>query len=152
MAAQEQYEELARQLSAVAAVRRGLARVLPQDCSPATATLLALLKQHGEMRMSRLGELLDIDASVTSRHVACAAERGWLERRPDVLDKRSRLIGLTPSGEELLHEVSVRYTETLAARLGDWSDDDVGRLVGLLKRFRESVGDCRPRVAALPHA
>ncbi|MDT0451988.1 MarR family winged helix-turn-helix transcriptional regulator [Streptomyces hesseae] len=145
MAAQEQYEELARQLSAIGAVKRGLSRVLPPDCSPATAIMLTLLKQHGEMRMSRLGELLSIDASVTSRHVAYAAERGWLERQPDPLDKRSRLLSLTASGQELLDEVSARYTDALAHALQDWSDDDVGHLIGLMTRLRDSFGDCRSR-------
>ncbi|AZQ72628.1 MarR family winged helix-turn-helix transcriptional regulator [Streptomyces abikoensis] len=145
MAAQEQYEELARQLSAIGAVKRGLSRVLPQDCSPATAIMLTLLKQHGEMRMSRLGELLSIDASVTSRHVAYAAERGWLERHPDPLDKRSRLLSLTASGSALLDDVSARYTDALAHCLQDWSDDDVGHLIGLMKRLRDSFGDCRTR-------
>ncbi len=145
MAAQEQYEELARQLSALGAVKRGLSRALPHDCSPATAIMLNLLKRNGEMRMSRLGELLAIDASVTSRHVTHAAEHGWIDRQPDPLDKRSRLLSLTPSGELLLEEVSERYTHALAACLHDWSDDDVGHLIGLMKRLRESFGDCRPR-------
>ncbi|MFI1969826.1 MarR family transcriptional regulator [Streptomyces cinnamoneus] len=145
MAAQEQYEELARQLSAIGAVKRGLSRALPQDCSPATAIMLNLLRQHGEMRMSRLGELLAIDASVTSRHVAYATERGWIDRQPDPLDKRSRLLSLTPSGSKLLDEVSERYTDALASCLRDWSDDDVGHLIGLMRRLRESFGDCRPR-------
>ncbi|MEV5241509.1 MarR family transcriptional regulator [Streptomyces cinnamoneus] len=151
MAAQEQYEELARQLSAIGTVKRGLSRALPQDCSPATAMLLNLLKQHGDMRMSRLGELLGIDASVTSRHVAHAADRGWITRRPDPLDKRSRQLSLTPSGEALLQEVSVRYTDALATCLRDWSDDDVGHLIGLMTRLRESFGECRPRLAPQHH-
>ncbi|GHF42233.1 MarR family transcriptional regulator [Streptomyces mashuensis] len=151
MAAQEQYEELARQLSAIGAVKRGLSRVLPQDCSPATAILLALLSQHGEMRMSKLGELLGIDASVTSRHVAYAAERGWIERHPDPLDKRGRLLRLTPSGDAQLGEVSARYTDALAACLHDWSDDDVTRLNALLRRLREDFGECRPRAAVPAH-
>lgn len=35
MAGQAQYEELARQLSAVGAVKRDLGRILPHDCSAA---------------------------------------------------------------------------------------------------------------------
>ncbi|MFD7237673.1 MarR family winged helix-turn-helix transcriptional regulator [Streptomyces syringium] len=154
MAAQEQYEELARQLSAVGAVKRDLARVLPHDCSPASAIVLTLLHRYGEMRMSKLAELLAIDMSVTSRHVSYAAERGWIDRQPDPADKRSRLLRLLPAGEALLEEVSARYTQALATCLEDWSDDDVGRLVELLGRLRRSFGDCRaraPQHALAPH-
>ncbi|MGW1837684.1 MarR family winged helix-turn-helix transcriptional regulator [Streptomyces sp. BBFR2] len=145
MAAQSQYEELARQLSAIGAVKREMGRILPQDCPPASAGLLTLLDRHGEMRMSQLAELLAIDMSVTSRHVAHVAERGWIERKPDPADKRSRLLRLTPSGKELLTELSERYTHTLARYLDDWSDSDVGHLVELLTRLRTSFGDCRTR-------
>ncbi|UNO40837.1 MarR family transcriptional regulator [Streptomyces sp. MST-110588] len=145
MAAQSQYEELARQLSAIGAVKREMGRILPHDCPPASAGVLTLLDRYGEMRMSRLAELLAIDMSVTSRHVAHVAERGWIEREADPLDKRSRLLRLTPSGRELLAELSERYTESLARYLDDWSDADVGRLNELLARLRDSFGDCRPR-------
>ncbi|OKH99812.1 MarR family transcriptional regulator [Streptomyces sp. CB02923] len=145
MAAQSQYEELARQLSAIGAVKREMGRILPPDCPPASAGVLTLLDRYGEMRMSKLAELLAIDMSVTSRHVAHAAERGWIEREPDPQDKRSRLLRLTPSGRLLLAELSERYTASLARYLDDWSDSDVGRLNELLARLRTSFGDCRTR-------
>ncbi|KUL38575.1 MarR family transcriptional regulator [Streptomyces sp. NRRL F-4489] len=145
MAARSQYEELARQLSAIGAVKREMGRILPQDCPPASAGVLTLLDRHGEMRMSQLAELLAIDMSVTSRHVAHVAERGWIEREPDPADKRSRLLRLTPSGRELLAELSERYTQTLARYLDDWTDTDVGHLIELLARLRTSFGDCRTR-------
>ncbi|MER6310147.1 MarR family transcriptional regulator [Streptomyces sp. NPDC001657] len=145
VAAHSRYEELARQLSAIGAVKREMGRILPQDCPPASAAVLTLLDRHGEMRMSQLAELMAIDMSVTSRHVAHVCERGWIEREPDPADKRSRLLRLTPSGTEMLQELSTRYTAALARYLGDWSDDDVGLLNELLARLRTSFGDCRTR-------
>lgn len=149
MAARSHYEELARQLSAIGAVKRGLARTLPSECPGGSAAVLALLAEHGEMRISRLSELLAVDMSVTSRHVAHVAERGWIERSPDPADKRSRILRLTPAGGEQLDELSRRTTEVFARRLIDWSDDDVGRLNALLSRLRDSFacrgsGECPP--------
>ncbi|MFI0816850.1 MarR family winged helix-turn-helix transcriptional regulator [Streptomyces sp. NPDC021098] len=145
MAAQSQYEELARQLSAIGTVKRGLGRALPADCQAGSAVVLMLLDRYGEMRMSKLAELLDIDMSVTSRHVAHVAERGWVDRKPDPLDRRSRLLSINASGLKLLSQVSERYTEALASCLSDWSDDDIGRLNELLARLRTSFGDTRHR-------
>ncbi|MFD3521679.1 MarR family winged helix-turn-helix transcriptional regulator [Streptomyces sp. NPDC058653] len=144
MAARSQYAELARQLSAIGAVKRALTRVLPADCPGGSAAVLALLEQHGEMRMSRLAELLAVDMSVTSRHVAHAVERGWIERAPDLADRRSRILRLTPAGRDLLDELVRRSTEVFARALSDWSDDEVGRLSTMLARLRENFGDCRP--------
>ncbi|GAA3011330.1 MarR family winged helix-turn-helix transcriptional regulator [Streptomyces fulvorobeus] len=149
MAARSHYQELARQLSAVGAVKRGLARTLPAECPGGSAAVLALLAEHGEMRISRLAELLAVDMSVTSRHVAHVAERGWIERCPDPADKRSRILRLTPAGGDKLGELSHRTTEVFAQKLIDWSDEDVGLLNTLLARLRDSFacrgsGECPP--------
>ncbi|AJE84195.1 MULTISPECIES: MarR family winged helix-turn-helix transcriptional regulator [Streptomyces] len=150
MAAQEQYEELARQLNTVNAVKRDLARALPADCPPAAAAVLLALARGGEMRMSRLAELLAVDMSVTSRHVAHVADRGWIERLPDPADKRSRLLRLTAAGAGKLDELSERTAERLAEQLGDWSDTEVGELIRLMTKLRASFGDCRTPARARP--
>lgn len=155
MAERAQYEELARQLSAVGAVKRDMGRILPPDCPTGSAAVLTLLGRHGDMRMSRLAELLSVDMSVTSRHVAHVAARGWIERHPDPADKRSRILRLTPTGLEQLDELTLRTTHLLAERLSDWTDDEVGQLIRLMTRLRDSFGDCRsvpPRHASAPAA
>ncbi|MEU8567884.1 MarR family winged helix-turn-helix transcriptional regulator [Streptomyces pathocidini] len=152
MAAQSQYEELARQLSAIGAVKRHLGRALPHDCQPGSAAVLAVLDRYGEMRLSRLAELLAVDMSVTSRHVAHVAGRGWIERQPDPLDRRSRLLRLTRSGEEVVREISGRCVDALAGALRDWSDEEVGQLNSLLGRLRDDFGDCRRGLADTPEA
>jgi DNA-binding MarR family transcriptional regulator len=154
MAEQAQYEELARQLSAIGAVKRELGRILPHDCPAGSAAVLTLLGRHGDMRMSKLAELLAVDMSVTSRHVAHVADRGWIERLPDPADKRSRILRLTDAGREQLTELSRRSSRLFADRLSDWSDHEVGLLIHLMGRLRESFGDCRavPRPSYVPEA
>ncbi|MFI2202099.1 MarR family winged helix-turn-helix transcriptional regulator [Streptomyces sp. NPDC020192] len=143
MAERTQFEELARQLSAVGAVKRDLGRILPPECPAGSAAVLTLLGRHGDMRMSKLAELLAVDMSVTSRHVAHVAARGWIERHPDPADKRSRILRLTPAGLAQREELSRRTTHLLAERLADWTDDEVGQLIRLMTRLRASFGDCR---------
>ncbi|MFE7778314.1 MarR family winged helix-turn-helix transcriptional regulator [Streptomyces sp. NPDC057445] len=143
MAERGQYEELARQISAVGAVKRGLSRLLPAECPSGSAAVLALLDRYGEMRISRLAELLAVDMSVTSRHVAHGAERGWIERSPDPDDRRSRILRLTPAGRDMLDDLGRRTADLFAHHLRDWSDEEVGRLSDMLARLRDSFGDCR---------
>ncbi|MGW4276709.1 MarR family winged helix-turn-helix transcriptional regulator [Streptomyces seoulensis] len=150
MAEQAQYEELARQLSAVGAVKRDMARILPPDCPAGSAAVLTLLGRHGDMRMSKLAELLAVDMSVTSRHVAHVAARGWIERLPDPADKRSRLLRLTPAGLHQIDELSRRTTHLLTERLSHWTDDEVGQLIRLMGRLRDDFGDCRSAPVRLP--
>lgn len=150
MAERARYEELVRQFSAFGAVKREMNRIMPADCHSGSAAVLTLLGRHGDMRMSRLAELLSVDISVTSRHAAYLAERGWIERFPDPADKRSRILHLTPAGRTQLDELFRRSTQLLAERLDDWTDDEVGRLTQLMTRLRDSFGDGRanPRPTA----
>lgn len=143
MAARARFGELARQLSAVGAVNRGLARALPAECPAGAAAVLHTLDRHGEMRISKLAELLTVDMSVTSRHVAHVTDRGWVDRSPDPDDKRSRILRLTPSGKVQLNELAERYSGALAHYLDGWSDDEIGQLTVLLTRLRGEFGDCR---------
>lgn len=149
MAEKAHYEELTRQLSAVGAVRRQLDRSLPGGCSSGTAVVLALLDRDGDLRIGRLAELLAVDMSVTSRHVAHLAERGWIDRSPDPADRRSRILRLTPEGRDQLAELSDRAAELLALRLSEWSDEDIDRLTSLLCRLRASFDDVPTRTPAV---
>jgi DNA-binding MarR family transcriptional regulator len=151
MAERAQYEELVRQFSAFGAVKRELGRVMPAECPGGSAAVLTLLGRHGDMRMSKLAELLAVDMSVTSRHVAHVVDRGWIERSPDPADRRSRILRLTPAGHAQLDELSRRTTEVLAERLSHWTDEEVGRLTDLMARLRESF-DCRPTARTAPPA
>jgi DNA-binding MarR family transcriptional regulator len=143
MTRQAQFEELLRQLSAVGVVKRELGRQLPPECPSGSAAVLTLLERHGDMRLSRLAELLSVDISVCSRHVSHVADRGWVDRLPDPDDKRSRLLRLTDAGRNQLVDLSRRSTALLSEWLDDWSDEDVARFTELMTRFRQSFGDCR---------
>ncbi|MGV9914520.1 MarR family winged helix-turn-helix transcriptional regulator [Streptomyces tendae] len=141
MADRVEYEELIRQFSAFGAVKRELTRILPAGCSSGSAAVLALLGRYGDMRIGRLSELLAVDMSVTSRHVAHIAERGWVDRFPDPADGRSRILRLTAAGRAQLDDLSERTTHLLADRLSDWTDDEVRQLSRLMARLRASFDD-----------
>lgn len=138
MATPKQYEELARQLTTVGVVRRGIHRVLPSDCPGGATTVLTLLGSHGDMCVGKLAELLACDMSVTRRHVAYVAARGWIERLPDHEDRRSRTLRLTPAGVCRLEVLSRLSIGLLADRLSSWTDEEVGQLIGLMARLHAS--------------
>ncbi|MFE0420024.1 MarR family transcriptional regulator [Streptomyces tendae] len=142
MATNALHEELLHQLSAVGVIRRELARIVPADCSEGPATVLALLSRRGgTISIRKLTELLGIDISATSRYVAHLAMLGWVDRRPDPTDRRSRIVRLTDEGRLRFAELSERRSRELAARLCDWSDEDVRRLALLLSRLRTDFDD-----------
>jgi DNA-binding MarR family transcriptional regulator len=88
------------------------------------------------MRIGTLTKLLSVDVSVTSRYVAHLAMLGWVDRRPDPADRRSRILNLTSEGHARLAELSDARSRVLAARLADWSSEEVLQLARLLARLR----------------
>ncbi|MER7763478.1 MarR family winged helix-turn-helix transcriptional regulator [Streptomyces sp. NPDC097619] len=132
------YAELAGRLAAVGMVKRELSRSLPQTCPAGPAAVLSLLGRYGDMRLSPLSELLGVDLSVTSRHVAHVVAHGWTERLPDPRDGRCRILRITPAGRELLDELGSRYSAALRTALVDWPTEDIGTLNTLLTRLRSS--------------
>lgn len=151
MATRQQCADLVRQLGALGALTRRLGRALPPDCPPALLAVLGLLAASGQTRMGRLAEQLDVDLSVTSRHIAHLQARGWVDRRPDPQDRRSRLLCLTPRGEAALRAARERIVATLTEALGTWTDEEVRQLAALLARLHGSLADC-PHPAGRPCA
>jgi DNA-binding MarR family transcriptional regulator len=70
----------------------------------------ALVKLHELKAVSQteLGRLTGMDRATISGVVARLKRRNLVLYKPDPLDKRSRIIALTPAGETLLHEAMER--------------------------------------------
>jgi len=70
----------------------------------------ALVKLHELKAVSQteLGRLTGMDRATISGVVARLKRRSLVLYKPDPLDKRSRIIALTPAGESLLHEAMER--------------------------------------------
>lgn len=70
----------------------------------------ALVKLHELKAVSQteLGRLTGMDRATISGVVARLKRRDLVLYKPDPLDKRSRIIVLTPAGESLLHEAMER--------------------------------------------
>lgn len=148
MAEQAQFEELARQLSAVGAVKRDMARVMPPDCP------MRLRRRTPPPRPARRHAHEQARRAARRGHVGHQPPRR--PRRGPRLDRTLRGSGgqtfpdppPPPPGRDRLEDLSRRTTELLADRLSDWSDDEVVQLIRLMTRLRASFGDCRSTASA----
>lgn len=106
--------------------------------------LMAILRRLGPVRLTELSEALQVDLSVTSRHVGALVEAGYLERRPDPADGRSSRIHITAQGRAALKATRDRQTVWLQGLLEDWSDERAAIanevLVELLERMTRQAG------------
>ncbi|MEW1957468.1 MarR family winged helix-turn-helix transcriptional regulator [Kineococcus sp. NPDC059986] len=101
---------------------------------PAIAAL-AVVVQHGPLRISEVAEHLSLDLSTVSRQISHLKQRGLLASSPDPVDGRSQRLNVTPAGVEELRRVRRAVVGRLVDHLDDWGDDEVETLTHLLGRL-----------------
>ena len=67
--------------------------------------LLLMIKSAGEVRVTELCDLLQLQQTAVTQLVRLTEEAGLVERRNDVDDGRVSLLRLTPAGEAVLQQV-----------------------------------------------
>lgn len=121
--------------------RRFRTRHEDDPVDPSQAAALYALKCHGAMRLGDLAEVMRLDASTVSRHVQQLGDRGLIERVPDPVDGRARIIDLSPAGLDALRITFDQRRAVLAASLEGWSPADRDRLRDDLVRLIHDLGD-----------
>jgi DNA-binding MarR family transcriptional regulator len=150
MASQEACAQLLDQLPAIGEIKRQFHRVVPAVGTNSVGAAgaiptLGVLAADGEQRASDLAERLRVDLSVISRQVAALIEAGLVARATDPADRRVHRLAITDAGVETLRVHRAQMVELISRGLEDWSDDDVVRFAGGLRRFADSVADATTR-------
>ncbi len=120
--------------------RRFRARIDGDTVDPSQAALLYTLKCRGAMRLGDIAEAMQLDASTVSRHVQQLGDRGFIEREPDPVDGRARIIALSRTGAATLKKSFDQRRAFLTEALADWDDADRERLRHDLTRLTASLG------------
>ena len=97
----------------------------------------ALVKLHELKAVSQteLGRLTGMDRATISGVVARLKGRNLVLYKPDPLDKRSRIIALTPAGETLLHEAMQRIGRVTEQTLDPIGAADRDSLRSILQKM-----------------
>jgi DNA-binding MarR family transcriptional regulator len=112
--------------------------------------LLVPLEQGGEQRCSALAAQVGVDVSVASRQVSALERSGYVQRRPDPLDGRASLIGLSPAGAEALAHTREVRGQWAAEALADWTEDEARSFTALLEKLADGL-DRAGRVRTTRH-
>lgn len=101
--------------------------------------LLYHLTTAGPMRTSALSELLGLDPSTTSRHVASLERSGHVERVADPDDGRAWLVQATATGRKAFEDTRALRNALVAHALESWTADEVDDFAAALARFNDAV-------------
>lgn len=137
------HELLERELSVLLRRARSvsfkLAREVHEGLDAAEYSLLVVLDDVDAMRASELAVRFGLDKSTVSRQLGHLEEMGLVERVPDPVDGRARLIRLTDEGRERVHRVREQRRQHVRNALSAWPTQDVRALGALLDRLNRTL-------------
>jgi DNA-binding MarR family transcriptional regulator len=108
------------------------------EVTPSQMSALVTLAQHGEMSLGELAAIERISPPSMTRIAVSLEEKGFLERRPDSVDRRVARVAISSAGTELLREARERGDAFVTARLALLSHEHrelLAQAVPLLERL-----------------
>lgn len=108
------------------------------EITPSQMSALAVLAQHGELTLGELASIERIAPPSMTRIAARLEEKGLLERRPDVSDRRVARVAISAAGQQLLRNSRERGDAFVSSRLAALSPEEqdvLARAVPLLERL-----------------
>lgn len=122
---------------------RSLRRGLPNaELPPTHLIVLAVLAEHGPMRLGELAGRVPCSQPTATTVVTCLEPAGLLRREPDPDDGRAVLVTLTDRGLRRIHDMTDGQATLLVHRMREMSEEDrraVLAAVPLLRRLTEVV-------------
>ncbi len=102
---------------------------------------LVVLSSHGEIHLSRLAEILGVNASSAMRMVDRLLAMKLVTRRENPDNRRHTLIGLTPAGLGVVRRVSSRRRREIKKIVARMRDTHSEALVAALRQFADAAGE-----------
>ena len=114
-------------------------RVKPLGVTRPQWLALRRLKRNPGTSQSELADMMEIEKAPAGKIVDRLEERGWVERRPDPVDRRVNRIFLTELGERVHAAFGPIAQSTLEVGLADLSEGEIAQLTELLARMKSRL-------------
>jgi DNA-binding MarR family transcriptional regulator len=113
----------------------------PLNVSAAGGLVLGILRDHGPMSPSELGERLIVTRATVTGLVDSLEARGFVRRSANPADRRSLVVGITPAGRRVAQELRTIVHRSEKAWLSIMSDDDLRAYIGHLHRIQDHLAE-----------
>jgi MarR family transcriptional regulator, transcriptional regulator for hemolysin len=118
---------------------RELELTLPQ------CKVLAHLSRNEGISQARLAELTETDPMTLVRTLDRMQQDGWIERRPDPIDRRAHCLFLRDPARPILDRIWKFAEQTRAEALAALSQGDREHLIDLLERVHGTLSNLEAR-------
>jgi DNA-binding MarR family transcriptional regulator len=112
----------------------------PLHVSAAGGLVLGLLRDHGSMTPSELGERLIVTRATVTGLVDSLERQGFVRRSANPADRRSLVVEMTPAGLIVVQELRTIVHRHEKAWMGVLTDPELRSYIEQLHRIQDSVG------------
>lgn len=102
---------------------------------------MVVLRARGSLDQVGIATLVGIDRSTTALVVGKLEDAGYVERRDDPVDKRRKIITLSPAGHAMLDRVAEPAQRARDRALEAFSPRDAAKFLALLGRFVDAFNE-----------
>lgn len=103
--------------------------------TPTQWAVLTVLAETGTLSQNHLGRLASMDPATTQGVILRLIERLWVERYPDLNDRRRMNVRLTPAGQALVRRLQPAAAKANAQTLAPLTSDEQQVFLTLLARL-----------------
>lgn len=107
--------------------------------TPGEGRALANVARCGTVRQNVLAERMGVEAMTLSGYLDRLESRGLVTRTADPIDRRAKLVQLTPQAEDVLAEVRAIGSAMREDLIGKMGVERWNELIGALKVLREEL-------------
>ena len=102
---------------------------------------LIVIRARGSLDQIGIATLVGIDRSTTTLVVSKLERAGYIKRHDDPIDKRRKIITLTPAGHAILDRVSAPAQLARQRALDSFPPKDATKFLALLERFVQAFNE-----------
>ena len=118
----------------------------PLGVSSPGGLVLGLLRDHGPMAPSEIGDRLIVTRATVTGLLDSLERRGFVRRTAHPSDRRSLIVQITAEGLKVLTEVRTIVHRQEKDWLSSLSDAELRRLITLLHRVQRALEDVEERL------
>jgi DNA-binding MarR family transcriptional regulator len=108
--------------------------------TPLLYSLLTVLMERGDADQTTLANAVALDRTTTTGALKRLEARGFIDRAPSPIDRRSQQCRLTPAGRDLLSGMEDAARQAHEATMAALSAEEQSALVRLMKKITATHG------------
>ncbi len=97
--------------------------------------ILEILLNKGPLPVNIIGQKIQLTSGSITSAIDRLEKQGWVVRQPDPMDRRARIVHLTPPGRAVIEPLFLQHTQAMETTAAPLTPGERETLIRLLKKL-----------------